>query len=103
MGNKSTVIGALARQRPEMVFQRSQRADPARELDHHSPGGGGKMEPDHPSPARGQKASGDGEQDERQGQQHDEIRQYKVGQRASPPGQQSKTRLYPTLSRQSST
>src|SRR3546814_19568593 len=33
MGNKSTVIGALARQRPEMVFQRSQRADPARELE----------------------------------------------------------------------
>src|SRR3546814_9670253 len=67
-------------------------------LDHHRPGGGGKMEPDHPSPARGQKASGDGEHDERHVHKHDEIRQYPVGHCASPPGRKVQTRLFVTCS-----
>src|SRR3546814_17294806 len=98
MGDKSTVIGALARQRPEMVFQRSQRADPAREFDHRRPGGGGKMEPDHPSPAQGQKTSGDGEYDARDVHKPDEIRQYPVGHCDSPPGNTATTTIFVTYS-----
>src|SRR5918994_5481718 len=76
MLHKATFVAGQSGTFPEPLLQRSERADPAGELDRYSPYRGRQMHIGQPGPAQHQKAAEDNEKDKEEVDQNDEISEH---------------------------
>jgi len=63
--DEAASVSRLSAATPELVFERSQRAYPLRDLDGRSVDGAGQVDPCRPGPAQGEQAAEQHEDDER--------------------------------------
>ena len=73
MLHKAAVIARFSSYPAETVLERSQRANPAANLDGYTPGGCGQMKERSPSPTKREEAADDHEEDEAQMGQHQSV------------------------------
>jgi hypothetical protein len=64
-----------AAEAPQPVLQRREGADPPRQFDDEAPGGGRKVQPGDPGPAKDEKPPGDDEDDEEEVPDRDRVRE----------------------------
>lgn len=76
--DEAPFIAHASSEHAQALFERSQRADPAGELDEDPPHGRWDMRPSEPGPTEYQKASDRNEQHKGEMQEQDRIRKYPI-------------------------
>lgn len=84
MLHESAAVTGCAAELPEMIFQRSKRADPSGELNQRAPHHRRQMKPDDPPAPEHQQATEHNEEHECRVEQDDEIGQQAPGHLPGP-------------------